>query len=123
MNKLSRSVHSILATLAIAILASGCATTLVADEAKVADDNLAHCSGSESVDDSSVAVLPIPVVAFFTPHVDLNDNTVEGLQLKNVPAFSVQYHPEAAPGPRDAHYLFERFAHLMRDWKKGDATA
>lgn len=73
MNKLSRSVHSILATLAIAVLASGCATTLVADEAKVADDNLAHCSGSESVDDSSVAVLPIPVVAFFTPHADLND--------------------------------------------------
>lgn len=47
-------------------------------------------------------------------HVNLNDKTVEGLKLKKVPAFSVQYHPEASPGPHDAHYLFERFTDLMK---------
>jgi carbamoyl-phosphate synthase small subunit len=46
-------------------------------------------------------------------HVNLNDDVVEGLTARDVPAFSVQYHPEAAPGPSDARYLFERFAALM----------
>ncbi|WP_327307712.1 glutamine-hydrolyzing carbamoyl-phosphate synthase small subunit [Streptomyces sp. NBC_01298] len=46
-------------------------------------------------------------------HVCLNDNVVEGLQLLDQPAFSVQYHPEAAAGPHDAAYLFDRFVHLM----------
>ncbi|CAL9637988.1 MULTISPECIES: glutamine-hydrolyzing carbamoyl-phosphate synthase small subunit [unclassified Streptomyces] len=46
-------------------------------------------------------------------HVCLNDNVVEGLQLLDRPAFSVQYHPEAAAGPHDAAYLFDRFVKLM----------
>jgi carbamoyl-phosphate synthase small subunit len=46
-------------------------------------------------------------------HVCLNDNVVEGLQLLDQPAFSVQYHPEAAAGPHDAAYLFDRFVQLM----------
>jgi carbamoyl-phosphate synthase small subunit len=46
-------------------------------------------------------------------HVDLNDDVVEGLRCLDVPAFSVQYHPEAAPGPHDATGLFPRFAELM----------
>jgi carbamoyl-phosphate synthase small subunit len=46
-------------------------------------------------------------------HVDLNDGVVEGLRCLDAPAFSVQYHPEAAPGPHDATGLFERFAELM----------
>ncbi len=46
-------------------------------------------------------------------HVALNDGVVEGLQCLDVPAFSVQYHPEAAPGPHDAHGLFARFRALM----------
>ncbi|MEV6652235.1 glutamine-hydrolyzing carbamoyl-phosphate synthase small subunit [Streptomyces sp. NPDC051219] len=46
-------------------------------------------------------------------HVCLNDNVVEGLQLLDRPAFSVQYHPEAAAGPHDAAYLFDRFVELM----------
>ncbi|MFH8367119.1 glutamine-hydrolyzing carbamoyl-phosphate synthase small subunit [Streptomyces sp. NPDC018031] len=46
-------------------------------------------------------------------HVCLNDNVVEGLQCLDVPAFSVQYHPEAAAGPHDAAYLFDRFISLM----------
>ncbi|MHB1135768.1 MAG: glutamine-hydrolyzing carbamoyl-phosphate synthase small subunit [Coriobacteriia bacterium] len=50
-------------------------------------------------------------------HVNLNDMTVEGLRALEMPAFSVQYHPEAAPGPHDARYLFEAFATLMDDGK------
>ncbi|GEA88786.1 glutamine-hydrolyzing carbamoyl-phosphate synthase small subunit [Cellulomonas cellasea] len=47
-------------------------------------------------------------------HVDLNDDVVEGLAALDLPAFSVQYHPEAAAGPHDAAYLFDRFLDLMR---------
>ncbi len=46
-------------------------------------------------------------------HVNLNDNTVEGLAHSELPIFSVQYHPEASPGPSDANYLFKRFVDLM----------
>ncbi len=48
-------------------------------------------------------------------HVNLNDGVVEGLRLRGLPAFSVQYHPEAGPGPHDARYLFRWFAELMED--------
>ena len=47
-------------------------------------------------------------------HVNLNDGVVEGLRCHDIPAFSVQYHPEAGPGPHDARYLFDEFAQLMR---------
>jgi len=50
-------------------------------------------------------------------HINLNDNTVEGLHHKTLPAFSVQYHPEASPGPHDANYLFDDFITLMDDFK------
>src|ERR671916_338647 len=46
-------------------------------------------------------------------HVCLNDNVVEGLRARDVPAFTVQYHPEAAAGPHDADYLFDRFVELV----------
>ncbi|KKK05992.1 glutamine-hydrolyzing carbamoyl-phosphate synthase small subunit [Micromonospora sp. HK10] len=50
-------------------------------------------------------------------HVCLNDNVVEGLRAMDVPAFTVQYHPEAAAGPHDADYLFDRFAELIEGGK------
>jgi carbamoyl-phosphate synthase small subunit len=46
-------------------------------------------------------------------HVNLNDDTMEGLEHRELPVFSVQYHPEAAPGPHDSRYLFDRFAAAM----------
>ncbi|MEE4252668.1 MAG: glutamine-hydrolyzing carbamoyl-phosphate synthase small subunit [Desulfuromusa sp.] len=51
-------------------------------------------------------------------HINLNDKTVEGIQLLSSPAFSVQYHPEASPGPHDAQYLFERFIDMMKQHKR-----
>ncbi len=51
-------------------------------------------------------------------HVDLNDNTLEGLRHRSMPLFSVQYHPEASPGPHDSHYLFQDFRKMMQEWKK-----
>jgi carbamoyl-phosphate synthase small subunit len=47
-------------------------------------------------------------------HINLNDNTVEGLRLKNGRGFSVQYHPESSPGPHDSRYLFEDFRKLLQ---------
>ena len=46
-------------------------------------------------------------------HLNLNDKTVAGIKIKNKPIFSVQYHPEAGPGPHDSDYLFENFVSLM----------
>jgi carbamoyl-phosphate synthase small subunit len=51
-------------------------------------------------------------------HVNLNDNTVEGIEHRSLPAFSVQYHPEASPGPHDSYYLFRTFFELMKDFNR-----
>ncbi|MEZ2345881.1 glutamine-hydrolyzing carbamoyl-phosphate synthase small subunit [Terriglobus sp. RCC_193] len=62
----------------------------------------------ESLDGGKVAIT----------HVNLNDQTVAGLKHKEHPMFSVQYHPEASPGPHDSHYLFKDFRKLMEDWNR-----
>jgi carbamoyl-phosphate synthase small subunit len=54
-------------------------------------------------------------------HVDLNDNTLEGMRHRSYPLFSVQYHPEASPGPHDSHYLFEDFVRMMKQWRGREA--
>lgn len=63
--------------LSATVLLSGCTSTLVRDDVKRTAGIEGHCSGSEWADDSSIAVLPVPVVAFVTPHVDLHHVTSE----------------------------------------------
>lgn len=64
-------------------------------------------------------LLPDSVDTDFGPvvptHQNLNDGTLEGMRLREIPAFSVQYHPEAAPGPRDARGLFDRFTRMIEE--------
>ncbi len=66
-----------------------------------------------AIDADSLAQVDVEVT-----HLNLNDRTVAGLQHKTLPCFSVQYHPEASPGPHDADYLFEKFVRIMRDHKQ-----
>ncbi|HZC77961.1 MAG TPA: hypothetical protein VE258_09450, partial [Ktedonobacterales bacterium] len=57
----------------------------------------------------------IPVQSgLYVSHVNLSDGSVEGLTHESLPVFSVQFHPEGAPGPEDNHHLFDRFAALVR---------
>lgn len=70
-----------------------------------------------SVDPTSVAKLGLDET-----HVNLNDGTSEGMRHRELPIFSVQYHPEASPGPHDAHYLFHRFIDLMSGGKGDGGT-
>lgn len=51
-------------------------------------------------------------------HLHLNDNTIMGIRLRNKKAFSVQYHPEASPGPHDSRYLFDQFVEMIKEGKK-----
>ena len=66
-----------------------------------------------SVDPES---LKDPEVEF--THINLNDRTLEGLEHRRLPLFSVQYHPEASPGPHDASYLFDQFFTLMENHRR-----
>ena len=47
-------------------------------------------------------------------HINLNDDSIEGIKIKSKPAFSVQYHPESTPGPHDSRYLFDQFIDLIK---------
>ena len=79
-------------------------------EVEITAQNHGFAVDADSIQDAAV-----------TTHINLNDNTVEGLVHKKLPAFSVQYHPEASPGPHDAHYLFDRFIAMMEKAKGRDS--
>ena len=64
-----------------------------------------------AVDADSVKACPVLEIT----HVNLNDGTLEGVRRTDKPAFSVQYHPEATPGPHDSRYLFDDFLNLIRE--------
>ena len=67
------------------------------------------------------ASLP-PESGFYVSHLNISDGSVEGLAHETLPVFSVQYHPEASPGPHDNRYLFERFASLITERKLAGAA-
>ena len=77
---------------------------LTTEKVEITSQNHGYC-----VDMDSLAHVPVRLT-----HLNLNDNTLEGMEHLEIPAFSVQYHPEASPGPHDASYLFERFIALMK---------
>lgn len=66
-----------------------------------------------AIDKDSLASTPLEIT-----HIAINDGTVEGLRHQSLPAFSVQYHPEASPGPTDSNYLFDEFIKMMHDFKE-----
>ena len=59
-------------------------------------------------------VSEITVPATYRFHINLNDDTLEGIRVKDKKAFSVQYHPESSPGPHDSRYLFDDFFNMIR---------
>lgn len=77
---------------------------LTTGKAEITSQNHGFCVDKDSLDPALVE----------TTHINLNDGTSEGLRHKELPVFSVQYHPEACPGPHDSVYLFSRFIDLMK---------
>jgi carbamoyl-phosphate synthase small subunit len=77
---------------------------LLTQKVEITAQNHGFCVDPESLPSSDVEIT----------HVNLNDHTNEGMRHKHLPLFSVQYHPEASPGPHDSHYLFTQFTDMMK---------
>jgi len=77
---------------------------LLSGRVEITSQNHGFAVDLNSIADSSVELT----------HLNLNDNTLEGLRHTKFKAFSVQYHPEASPGPHDADYLFDEFIKIIR---------
>jgi carbamoyl-phosphate synthase small subunit len=75
------------------------------NKVEITSQNHGFCVDPDSIPDSQIEIT----------HLNLNDQTVEGLRHRSEQVFCVQYHPEAAPGPHDSHYLFQEFARLMKE--------
>jgi len=75
---------------------------------EITSQNHGFCVDMDSLSDPEIEL----------SHINLNDGTLEGLIHKRMPLFSVQYHPEASPGPHDAGYLFDRFIEMMEKYNK-----
>lgn len=84
---------------------------LLTGQVEITAQNHGFCVDPDSLPSSDVEIT----------HLNLNDNTNEGLRHRNLPLFSVQYHPEASPGPHDSHYLFRQFNDMMKNWKLSGA--
>jgi carbamoyl-phosphate synthase small subunit len=78
---------------------------LLTQKVEITAQNHGFCVDPESLPSSDVEIT----------HVNLNDHTNEGMRHKSLPLFSVQYHPEASPGPHDSHYLFTKFTDMMKE--------
>ena len=76
---------------------------LATGKVEITSQNHGFCVDMESINDPDIVL----------SHINLNDQTLEGLKHRKMPLFSVQYHPEASPGPHDATYLFDRFVEMM----------
>ena len=80
----------------------------LSDRIEITSQNHGFALSAESLPDATIEVT----------HLNLNDRTIAGLRHKTLPMFSVQYHPEASPGPHDADYLFEQFVTAMREHRE-----
>jgi carbamoyl-phosphate synthase small subunit len=67
----------------------------------------------------AVDPLSLSKTALLVTHIEINDNTIEGIRHRKYPAFSVQFHPDATPGPHDSVHLFDDFMESMDTWKEG----
>ncbi len=81
---------------------------LLTEQVEITAQNHGFCVDPDSLPSKDVEIT----------HINLNDQTNEGMRHKSLPLFSVQYHPEASPGPHDSHYLFTQFTDLMQEFQK-----